>query len=65
MSFIEVLILIIIVPFSSHRLAIILDEDIATTPHIPIKSLHNRWLLELFSEFFLCNKKLSILEYLK
>ena len=60
---IEVSILTIIVPLSSYRLAIILHEDIPRLPHISIKRLHNRWLLELCSEFDWIHEKLAIQKY--
>ena len=48
---IEVPILTIIVPLASYGLTIILHEDITRLPHISVKYLHDRWLLELCSEF--------------
>jgi hypothetical protein len=63
MCLIEVPILTIIVPLPSYWLTIIFDQDMTRPTHIPIKSLHNRRLLELFSELFLSDEKLLIGEY--
>jgi hypothetical protein len=63
MSLIEIPILMIIVPLPSYWLAIIFHEDIARLPHIPIKCLHNRRLLELFGIFPSSDEELSIWEY--
>ncbi len=60
MSFIEISVFMIIVPLPSYRLPIIFHEDISTLSHIPIKCLHNRWFLKIFSEFFRRDEKLSI-----
>ena len=65
MSLIEIPIFTIVVPLPSYWLAIILDQDIARSTHIPIKILHNWRLLKLFAKFYRSDHELSVLEYLK
>lgn len=60
MSAIVFPILMIIVPLSTERSTIRVHEDISRTAHIPIETLHHRWLLILSGVFIFTDEKLHI-----
>lgn len=63
MFFIKISILMVIIPFTTNWLIILVNQNIATFSHVSIKGFHNRRFFKLSPKFDSIDEKLSIWNY--